>query len=133
MTEKELGFDPTIQKNKGGRYIEITPDGQPERIHLEEVIMRQRCVAGRATACWKAYRDGNKSKPSFAVKDSWADEERPEENLLLKKVTEAGVENVAEYYYSGLVFIALDQVGNAEYQNFKYGIMKPQKILPNLR
>ncbi|KAG9236004.1 hypothetical protein BJ875DRAFT_494545 [Amylocarpus encephaloides] len=99
MTEKELGFDPTIHKSKGGRYIEITLDGQPEQLHLDEVIKRQRCVVGRATTCWKAYRDRDKSKSAFAVKDSWEDEERPEEGLLLKKVTEAGVENVVEYYY----------------------------------
>ena len=35
----------------------------------------------------------------YAVKDSWEDEERPEESLLLKKVTEAGAQNVVEYHY----------------------------------
>ncbi|KAH6672006.1 hypothetical protein B0J14DRAFT_669518 [Halenospora varia] len=68
MTEKELGFDPTIHKTKGGRYIEITPDGQPEQLHLDEVIKRQCCVAGRATTCWKAYRDRDKYKSPFAIK-----------------------------------------------------------------
>jgi protein kinase-like protein len=57
MTEKELGLD---------RYIEITPDGQPEQFRLDEVIERQGCLVGRATTCWRACRDEDKS---FAVKD----------------------------------------------------------------
>ncbi|KAF8847973.1 hypothetical protein BDZ45DRAFT_636317 [Acephala macrosclerotiorum] len=114
MTERELGFDPTIHQNKGGRYIKITTDGQPEQLHLDKVIKRQRCVAGRATTCWGAYRDGDKAGSHFVVKDSWEDEERPEEGLLLKKLTEAGVENVAEYYYHETLCVgsAIDDIRN---------------------
>lgn len=33
------------------------------------------------------------------IKDSWEIEERPVEGLLLKEATEAGINNVARYYY----------------------------------
>jgi len=104
MTEKELGFDPTIHKNDSGKYIEIRPNHQLEQHYLDKVIKRQHCMAGRATTCWRAYRDKDKLSSPFAVKDSWEYEERPEEGLLLKKVTEAGVQNVAEYYYHETVY-----------------------------
>jgi hypothetical protein len=39
------------------------------------------------------------------VKDLWEYEERPEEGLLLKQATEAGVEHVARYYYHETVHI----------------------------
>jgi hypothetical protein len=50
------------------------------------------------------------------VNDSWEYEERPEEGLLLKEATEAGVKNVVRYYYyetvhvGGKVDDALDNV-----------------------
>jgi hypothetical protein len=114
MTERELGFDPNIYKDRGGRYIKIMPDSQPEQLYLDKVIKRQRCVAGRATTCWRAYRSGDKVKSYFVVKESWEDEERPEEGLLLKKLTEAGVENVAEYYYHETLYNggAIDDICN---------------------
>ena len=33
------------------------------------------------------------------MQDSWEYEERPEEGLLLKEATQAGVKNVARYYH----------------------------------
>ncbi|KAF2802663.1 uncharacterized protein BDZ99DRAFT_482788 [Mytilinidion resinicola] len=45
----------------------------------------------------------DKSGKPFVVKDSWEFEERPEEGPLLKKVTDAGVENVAEYHHHEIV------------------------------
>ncbi|KAF2801255.1 uncharacterized protein BDZ99DRAFT_339184, partial [Mytilinidion resinicola] len=101
MAPKDLGFDPTIYGEKGSRYVEITRDARPERYHLDDVIKRQRCVAGRATTCWEVH--GDKSGQSFVVKDSWEYKERPEEGPLLKKVTDAGVKNGAEYHYHEIV------------------------------
>ncbi|KAF2817567.1 uncharacterized protein BDZ99DRAFT_373500 [Mytilinidion resinicola] len=100
MAPKDLGFDPTICGEKGSKYIEITRNAQPERYHLDDVIKRQRCVAGRATSCWEVH---NAAGQPFVVKDSWEFEERPEEGPLLKKVTDAGVKNVAEYHYHEIV------------------------------
>jgi hypothetical protein len=78
-----------------------------ERIYLEELIQRQSSVAGRATTCWR-------SSPVGPIKDSWQYEERPEEGLLLKEATEAGVENVARYYHHETVYVggAVDDVRN---------------------
>ncbi|KAH8723920.1 hypothetical protein GQ44DRAFT_709364 [Phaeosphaeriaceae sp. PMI808] len=97
MSEEELGFDPTIMENNR-RYTDIQRNGQMERLYLEEVMKRQRSVAGRATTC----RGGSledKVDVRVVIKDSWEYEERPEEGLLLKEATEAGVENVARYYH----------------------------------
>jgi hypothetical protein len=70
MTEKEFGFDPTIHETNGGRDTEIA--GWPAAaLHLDEVLKRQRCVAGRATTYWKAYRNGDRFKPPITVKDPW--------------------------------------------------------------
>ncbi|KAI9785550.1 MAG: hypothetical protein M1839_009291 [Geoglossum umbratile] len=96
MSEEELGFDPTILEDNG-RYTHIWRNGHTERLWLEGLMKRQRSVAGRATTCWRgSLRD--KSKRGLMIKDSWEYEERPEEGLLLKEATEAGVKNVARYY-----------------------------------
>ncbi len=103
MSEEDLGFDPTIAKN-GGRYTSIQRDGQTERLYLEDLIKRQRSVAGRATICWKGYVVDAPDQ-MLVIKDSWEYEERPEEGLLLKEATEAGVKNVARYYHHETVRI----------------------------
>ncbi|PVH90320.1 hypothetical protein DM02DRAFT_647610 [Periconia macrospinosa] len=97
MSEEELGFDPTIMEDNG-RYTDIQRNGQKERIYLEELMKRQRSVAGRATTCWRGFLE-DKADGRFVIKDSWEYEERLEEGLLLKEATEAGVENVARYYH----------------------------------
>jgi hypothetical protein len=97
MSEEELGFDPTIME-ENGRHTDIQRNGQTERLYLEEVMKRQRSVAGRATTCWRGSLEG-KADGRVVIKDSWEYEERPEEGLLLKEATEAGVENVARYYH----------------------------------
>ncbi|KAF2452571.1 hypothetical protein BDY21DRAFT_382745 [Lineolata rhizophorae] len=102
MSEEELGFDPTVGEDDG-RYICIRRNGQMERIWLEALVKRQRSVAGRATRCWSGSLIGG-SGNRLVVKDSWEHEERPEEGLLLKEATEAGVKNVARYYYHETVF-----------------------------
>ena len=97
MSEEELGFDPTIVGDST-RYINIQRDGQSKRLGLGDRIKRQRSDAGRATTCWKGFAE-DMSNQRLIIKDSWEYEERPEEGLLLKEATEAGVKNVARYYH----------------------------------
>ncbi|KAF2188774.1 hypothetical protein K469DRAFT_70746 [Zopfia rhizophila CBS 207.26] len=97
MSEEELGFDSTILDD-GGRYTQIQRDGRMERLGLEELMKRQRSVAGRATTCWRGSLE-DEPDGGLVIKDSWEFEERPEEGLLLKEATEAGVKNVARYYH----------------------------------
>jgi hypothetical protein len=55
-------------------------------------------VAGRATTCWKAHREGDDSGAPLVIKDSRQSPER-EEGELLREATGKGVVNVARYYY----------------------------------
>ena len=98
MNEEQLGFDPTILTSDGKRYIEIVRNDETERLIFDEPIKRARCVAGRASTCWKAHREGDTSKP-LVIKDSWQYPERDEEGQLLREAMENGVVNVARYYY----------------------------------
>ncbi|KAH0562855.1 hypothetical protein GP486_002528 [Trichoglossum hirsutum] len=99
MNEEQLGFDPTIFKLNGKRYMEITRNSKTERLVLVELMKRHPSVAGRATTCWKAYRDGDESNMILVIKDSWQYIEREEEGELLRDATEKGVVNVARYYH----------------------------------
>ncbi|EDN03934.1 predicted protein [Histoplasma mississippiense (nom. inval.)] len=100
MTEEQLGFDPTIITGDDGlRYIKINRNGEEERLVIDEVITRRACVAGRATTCWKAHRDGDESKTPVVIKDSWQYPERGEEGELLREALEKDVVNVARYYH----------------------------------
>jgi hypothetical protein len=99
MTEEQLGFDPTIVETEGKRYIDIVRNDQKERLVLMERIKRAPCVAGRATTCWKAYREGDELQTPLVIKDSWQYPEREEEGELLREATEKGVVNVARYYH----------------------------------
>lgn len=49
-----------------------------------------------------AYREGDKSKDTLIVKDSWQHKERLEEGLI-QEATKNGVRNVARYYHHGTV------------------------------
>ncbi|KAF2968399.1 hypothetical protein GQX73_g5137 [Xylaria multiplex] len=79
MDDEALGFDPTI-------------------------IKKAHSIVGRATVCWKAYLEGDKSKP-FVIKDSWQFPERDEEGELLQQATRQEVTNVARHYYHETVRI----------------------------
>lgn len=70
MDEEMLGFDPTVLFSGSQRYIEIERKDGKERLVIDGVIHRARCVAGRATTCWKAHREGDPQTP-LVVKDSW--------------------------------------------------------------
>ncbi|RFU72772.1 serine threonine- kinase sgk2 [Trichoderma arundinaceum] len=101
MNNEQLGYDPTILKSGNRQYIEIQRDGQTEKLFLEQVIFRQACIVGRATTCWKAYREGDKK--TFVVKDSWQYPERHEEGLMLREADAKGVENIAKYHHHEVV------------------------------
>lgn len=98
MTEKDLGFDPTVFSDDGRRYIDITRNRQTERLVINERIKRIPCVASRATTCWKAYREDD-PRTSLVIKDSWQYTEREKEGELLQHATDQGVVNVARYYH----------------------------------
>ena len=104
MNEEELGFDPTFTTANGQRFIEIERDGSKERLIIDEVMQRARYVAGRATTCWKAHREGQPQIP-LVIKDSWQYPERCEEGELLREVTSKGVINIARHYYHETVQI----------------------------
>ncbi|EGE08998.1 FunK1 protein kinase [Trichophyton equinum CBS 127.97] len=100
MSKEQLGFDPTIVTNAdGARYIKIERDGREERLVIDEVVRRAECVSGRATTCWRTHRDGDESRATLVVKDSWQYPERNEEGELLHEATEKEVVNVARYYH----------------------------------
>jgi len=98
MSEEELGFDPTIITVNKQQFIEIRRDNITERLVLDMVINRVRCIAGRATTCWKAHREGD-PRAVFIIKDSWQYPERDNEGELLREATSKGVIRVARYYY----------------------------------
>jgi len=122
MNDEQLGLDPTIQQSDGKRYLEITRNDKIERLILTEDIKKQAVIVGRATTCWRAYRDGDESEEPLVVKDSWQYEERPEEGELIKEATDKGVRNIARYYHHETV-----QVGGKNddtIENVRRGLMK---------
>ncbi|KAL7778319.1 hypothetical protein CFE70_004998 [Pyrenophora teres f. teres 0-1] len=98
MSKEQLGFDPTIIIDGDKRYIEIERENGKERLIIERVVQRVRYVAGRATTCWVAHKDGDPKTP-LVIKDSWQYPEREEEGELLREAAKAQVVNVARYYY----------------------------------
>ncbi|KAH7007912.1 uncharacterized protein B0I36DRAFT_370622 [Microdochium trichocladiopsis] len=98
MNEEELGFDPTIMTANNERFIEIERDGSTERLIIDRVMKRAPCIAGRATTCWKAHREGQ-PQSLLVIKDSWQYTERDEEGELLREATGKGVVNMARYYH----------------------------------
>ncbi|KAK5998909.1 hypothetical protein PT974_01293 [Cladobotryum mycophilum] len=136
LNDEQLGFDPTIQiSSDGQRYIDIRRQGQQEteRIILDECFVRTRCIAGRATTCWRAHRKGDGQQ--LVIKDSWQYTEREEEGELLRLAADAGVVNVARYHYHETVVIngIHDDVHNGIRNGLdvskgtKYGIGRPAR------
>lgn len=99
MDDQQLGRDPTIGKIDGNRFIEIVRNGQPERLILIETLRKQAVIVGRATTCWKAFREGDSEKMPLVVKDSWQYPERPEEGEYFKEATKSGVRHIPSYYH----------------------------------
>lgn len=104
MNEEQLGFDPTVITANKERFIEIIRNGSTERIIIDGVMQRARCIAGRATTCWKAHREGRPEMP-LVIKDSWQFSERDEEGEMLQEATGKGVVNVARYYHHETVTV----------------------------
>ncbi|KAG6064396.1 hypothetical protein E4U32_000275 [Claviceps aff. humidiphila group G2b] len=104
MSEADLGFDPTIQEIDGQSFIEIERKGISECIVIDGLIVRQCCMVGRATTCWKAHVKDHPETP-LVIKDSWQLPERDEEGELLKQATNRNVVNVARYYHHETVKI----------------------------
>ncbi|EGO61465.1 hypothetical protein NEUTE1DRAFT_128057 [Neurospora tetrasperma FGSC 2508] len=98
MSEEELGFDPSIIKEDDKQFVQIKRNGSTERLIINEVMLRARCISGRATTCWKAHPEGDPQTP-LVIKDSWQYPERDEEGELLRDATDKGVVNVARYYH----------------------------------
>ena len=122
MSHEQLGLDPTIQQSDGKRYMDITRKDKIERLILTEDIKQQAVIVGRATTCWRAYRDGDESKEPLVVKDSWQYEERPEEGELIKEATDKGVRNIAQYYHHETVQV--DRKNDDTLENIRKGLMK---------
>ena len=100
MDDKQLGFDPDLMEVSGQRFVRISRDGKEERLIITNTLRDHApCIAGRATTCWKTYREGDKSKTPLVVKDSWQYVDRPEEGELIRKATAAGVTNISQYYH----------------------------------
>lgn len=91
MDEEKLEFDPTIVVSGSERYIEIEGNGRREHLIIHEVMKRAPRVAGRATTCWRAYREDDPKQP-LVIKDSWQYTDRDEEGELLQEATEKDVE-----------------------------------------
>ncbi len=96
MSEEELGFDLIIISVEGRRYINVERNGRTERLIINERMKRAPCVAGRATICWRAHRDGDKMP--LVIKDSWQYLDGGEGELL-REATAKDVVNVARYYH----------------------------------
>jgi hypothetical protein len=134
MNEEQLGFDPTIITVGDKRYIEVEWGNGKERLVIDKVIQRVRCVAGRATTCWRVHWGGSPGTP-LVVKDSWQYPEREEEGELLREATEKGVMNVARYFHHETV-----SVGSRDDDiraNVRKGLditkatnYKPEKLMP---
>ncbi|PHH71014.1 hypothetical protein CDD82_6782 [Ophiocordyceps australis] len=100
MSKESLGFDSSIMtcSSDNQRFIEIQRDGQTERLIIDEVLGRSRCIAGRATTCWRAHRKDDPKTP-LVIKDSWQYTDRDQEGMLLQEAAQKGVVNVARYYH----------------------------------
>ncbi|KAG6081413.1 hypothetical protein E4U16_007512 [Claviceps sp. LM84 group G4] len=113
MSEEDLGFDPTIKITHGEPCIEIERNGRSECIVIDGLIIRMRCMVGRATTCWKGHLKDHPETP-LVIKDSWQPSERDEEGEMLKQATSRNVVNVARYYHHETVRIGgmIDDVRN---------------------
>ncbi|OTB04510.1 hypothetical protein M426DRAFT_58388 [Hypoxylon sp. CI-4A] len=118
IKESELGFDSTIVRENKMQYVDIIRDSTRERIVIDEFMGRVRCIAGRATTCWKAHPEGKPSM-TLVMKDSWQYPEREEEGELLLEVTRKGVSNVARYYHHETV-----RLPNGDVDDIRHGIRK---------
>ncbi|KAK1657764.1 hypothetical protein BDP55DRAFT_698805 [Colletotrichum godetiae] len=119
IDEEGLGFDPTVMVSDNDRLIKIQRNGSTEQIVIDGVILRARCVAGRAVTCWKAHPKGHPETP-LVIKDSWQYPERDEEGDLLREVTDKGIVNVARYYHHETVRVR--ETDDDIWNNVRHGL-----------
>ncbi|PKY06361.1 hypothetical protein P168DRAFT_279806 [Aspergillus campestris IBT 28561] len=85
MSEKQLGFDPTILKSDAEeKSIAITRNGQVERVVLDEIINQSPRIAGKSDKMLEGPSGRSAQNPH---------------RELLPEVTQKGVVNVARYYH----------------------------------
>ena len=100
MNNKQLGFDSDLIEVDGKQFVKINRNGKEEQLIITKKLRGYAtCIAGRATTCWKAYREGDDSKQPLVVKESWQYVNQPEEGELIRKATAAGVNNISQYYH----------------------------------
>ncbi|KXH68106.1 hypothetical protein CSAL01_12930 [Colletotrichum salicis] len=119
MDEEALGFDPTVKVLDNNRLINIKRNGSTERIVIDGVILRARCVAGRAVTCWKAHPEGHPHM-LLVIKDSWQYPERDEEGDLLRVVTDKDVRNVARFHHHETVQV--HETDDDIWNNVRHGL-----------
>lgn len=99
MAQEELGFAPTIRRKVNHeKPIEVERNVSKQRVIIGKVMLQARCIAGRATTCWRAHPEG-RLETLGVIKDLWQYPEREEEGEMFSKVTEKGVTHVARYYH----------------------------------
>ncbi|EAW23660.1 uncharacterized protein NFIA_032240 [Aspergillus fischeri NRRL 181] len=79
------------------KSINITRNGQPERLMFDGPVKRVPYVAGRATTCWKAHHEGDKTNARLVIKDLEQYLKRGEEGKLLTEATEKDVVNTVSH------------------------------------
>ncbi|KAK5657501.1 hypothetical protein OQA88_3073 [Cercophora sp. LCS_1] len=109
-----IALEAHIFIDRYDRYIEITRNGQPERIILDKLLLGDGKLTLRNPTIWKAHRASDPATP-LVVKDVWVQPCSRDEGALLAKATRAGVVNVARYYHHETVTTsALDDDGNVQ-------------------
>ncbi|KAG5996145.1 hypothetical protein E4U52_007229 [Claviceps spartinae] len=104
MSEEDIGFDPTIMITDCEPSTEIKRKGRSKCIVIDGLIIRQCCMVGRVTTCWKAHVKDHPETP-LVIKDSWQPSESDEEGEMLKQATSRNMVNVARYYHHETVRI----------------------------
>ena len=100
MTDKELGINTYIKKDKDGIYIMFKGDDEPQetKLRLEDrPIAFQRAIVCRGTTCYRAKRPKAK-RWEFVVKFAWRSDKRHAEGNLLKLAKQRNVWGVARLF-----------------------------------
>lgn len=91
MNDEQLGFDLTIHRVDGKRWVEITRNGGNECLFVEGEVRKHPAIIGRSTSCWIAHSGEGPARSRLIVKDSWQYEERAEEGEPIQQATSQSV------------------------------------------
>ena len=100
--QKSLGFDPTVQRNRGQFVITINPNNEkqsPRRFQTRQTVSSSgaESLLGRGTRVFEAVEidgNGNPSGSPVVLKDTWVDSDRTREgNVIALLHTEANCED----------------------------------------